>query len=151
MGCHLRLPVISINGDCFLAKIPGSETTRPININYCHEGVINMVNELPETRRLINEVSKAIGAEVAPGGLELADELLDDYYSNPAVHEGKDNPLGFGSELLAASTPVIAMSLQALFNFIVNEAWASAQKEGAVLIAQKMKALLNPVKEKAEP
>jgi len=110
-----------------------------------------MWNNTPESKQLVADVSKELVAEIAPEELELVDELLEDYYSNPAVHEGKDSPLGFGSELLAASTPVVAMALQALFSFVLNEVWVSAQKEGAVLIAQEMKAILNPAKEKAEP
>lgn len=109
-----------------------------------------MWNDTPESKQLVTEVSKEIVAEVAPEELEFVDELIEDYYANPIVPENKDNPLEFGSELLAASTPVIAMALQALFNFVLNEVWVSAQKEGAVLIAQKMKALLNPVREKPE-
>jgi len=105
----------------------------------------------PESRQVVTEVSRELVAEVAPEELELVDELLDDYYANPTVHEPTDNPLGFGSEFLAASTPVIAMALQTLFNFILNEVWVSAQKESAVLIAQKMKVLFNPTKETAEP
>ena len=105
----------------------------------------------PEGKQVVTDVSRDLVAEFAPEELELVDELLDDYYANPTVHEAKDNPLGFGSELLAASTPVIAMALQTLFNFILNEVWVSAQKESAVLIAEKMKALFNPTKEKAEP
>jgi hypothetical protein len=110
-----------------------------------------MWNDTPESKQLVAEVSKEIVADIAPEELELVDELLDDYYANPSVHEGTDNPLGFGSELLAASTPVIAMALHTFFNFVLNEVWVSAQKEGAVLIAQKMKTLLNPTKEKEEP
>jgi hypothetical protein len=83
--------------------------------------------------------------------LEFVDELIEDYYTSPAIPQNRDNPLEFGNELLAAATPVIAMAVQTLFNFILNEVWGSAQKEGAVLIAQKMKAILNPDKEKAEP
>ena len=51
----------------------------------------------------------------------------------------------------------IAMALQTLFTFILNEVWVSAQKESAVLIAEKMKTLFNPDKtsspkgKKAEP
>ncbi len=105
----------------------------------------------PEGKQVVTELSKELVAEVAPEELELVDELLNDYYANPAVHETKDNPLGFGSELLAASTPVIAMALQTVFNFILNEVWVSAQKESAVLIAQKIKSLFNPTKEKEEP
>src|SRR5688500_4752999 len=106
--------------------------------------------DTPESKEVVTELSRELVAEIAPEELELVDELIDDYYANPTIHETKDNPLGFGSELLVASTPVIAMSLRTLFNFIVNEVWVSGQKEGAVLIAQKMKALLNPVKEKVE-
>lgn len=105
----------------------------------------------PESKQVVTEVSRELVAEIAPEELGLVDELLDDYYANPTVHETKDDPLGFGSEFLAASTPVIAMALQTLFNFILNEVWVSAQKESAVLIAQKMKALFNPTKEKVEP
>jgi hypothetical protein len=100
---------------------------------------------------VVTEVSRELVAEVAPEELEVVDELLADYYANPTVHESQDNPLGFGSEFLAASTPVIAMALQTLFNFILNEVWVSAQKESAVLIAERMKSLFNPKKEKAEP
>ena len=110
-----------------------------------------MWNDTPESKQLVKEVSKEIVADIAPEEFEFVDELLEDYYANPAVHEGTDNPLEFGSEFLAASTPIVAMALQALFSFIVSEVWISAQKEGAVLIAQKMKALLNPTKEKEEP
>lgn len=110
-----------------------------------------MWNHTPEGKKLVKEVSKEIVADIAPEEMELVDELLEDYYANPVVPENKDNPLGFGSDLLAASTPVIALALQTLFNFVLNEVWVSAQKEGAVLIAQKMKALLNPDKEKAKP
>jgi hypothetical protein len=100
----------------------------------------------PEGKQVVTELSKELVAEVAPEELELVDELLDDYYANPAVHETKDDPLGFGSEILAAATPVIAMALQTLFNFILNEVWVSAQKESAVLIAEKMKTLFHPEK-----
>jgi len=108
-------------------------------------------SDTPESKQLVTEVSKEIIAEIAPEELEFVDELLNDYYSNPIVHETKDNPLGFGSELLAASAPVVAMALQTFFNFILGEVWTSTQKEGAVLIAQKMKALINPTQEKPEP
>ena len=110
-----------------------------------------MWNDTPESRALVTEVSKEIVSEIAPEELEMADELLDDYYADPEVHEGKDDSLEFGSEFLAASTPVVAMALHALFGFIVSEVWASAQKEGATMIAQKMKVLLNPAKEQPEP
>ena len=100
----------------------------------------------PESRQVITEVSKDLVAEIAPEEVELVDELLDDYYANPEVQESKDNPLGFGSEVLAAATPVVAMALQTLFTFILNEVWVSAQKESATWIAQKMKALFNPDK-----
>src|SRR5215510_14487118 len=99
-----------------------------------------MWNDTPESRALVTEVSKEIVSEIAPEELEMADELLDDYYANPEIHEVTDNPLEFGSGFLAASTPVVAMALHALFGFIVSEVWASAQKEGATMIAQKMKA-----------
>ena len=107
--------------------------------------------DTPESRQVVTEVSRELVAEIAPEELEVVDELLTDYYANPTIHESKDNPLGFGSEYLAASTPVIAMALQTLFNFILNEVWVSAQKESAILIAEKMKSLFNPKKEKAEP
>ena len=110
-----------------------------------------MWNDTPESKQLVTEVSKEIVAEIAPEELEFVDELIEDYYANPAVPQNRDNPLEFGSELLAAATPVIAMALQTLFNFVLTEIWSSAQKEGTELIAQKMKALLNPDKEKSEP
>ena len=110
-----------------------------------------MWNDTPESKQLVTEVSKEIVAEIAPEELEFIDELMEDYYASPAVPQNRGNPLEFGSDLLAAATPVVAMALQTLFNFILNEVWVSAQKEGAVVIAQKMKTLLNPVKEKTEP
>jgi hypothetical protein len=124
----------------------------PYHLNYHALGPIHkkecgdMWIHTPESRQVITEVSKDVVAEIAPEELELVDELLDDYYANPEVQESKDNPLGFGSEVLAAATPVVAMALQTLFTFILNEVWVSAQKESAILIAQKMKALFNPDK-----
>jgi hypothetical protein len=105
----------------------------------------------PESRQVVTEVSRELVEEIAPEELGFVDELLDDYYADPTVPESKDNPLGFGSEVLAAATPVIAMALQTLFTFILNEVWVSAQKESAVLIAEKMKALFHPQKEQAKP
>ena len=109
-----------------------------------------MWNNTPESKQLVTEVSKEIVADLAPEELEFVDELIEDYYTNPAVPVNRDGPLEFGSELLAAVTPVVAMALQTLFNFVLSEVWDSAQKEGSVLIAQKMKAMLNPTKEKPE-
>ena len=97
-------------------------------------------------KQVVTELSRELVAEVAPEELEFVDELLDDYYADPAIHETKDDPLGFGSEVLAAATPVIAMALQTLFTFILNEVWVSAQKESAALIAEKMKAVFHPAK-----
>ena len=105
----------------------------------------------PESKQVVTQLSRELVAEIAPEELELVDELLEDYYANPTVHESKDHPLGFGSEFLAAATPVVAAALQAFFNFILNEVWVSAQKESAELIAGRMKALFNPGKKKAEP
>jgi len=111
----------------------------------------------PESNQVTTEASNELVAAIAPEELDLVVELLDDYYANPEVQESKDNPLGFGSEVLAAATPAIAMALQTLFTFILNEVWVSAQKESAVLIAEKMKTLFNPDKtsspkgKKAEP
>ncbi len=105
----------------------------------------------PESKQVVTQLSRELVAEIAPEELELVDELLEDYYANPTVHENKDHPLGFGSEFLAAATPVVAAALQTFFNFILNEVWVSAQKESAELIAGRMKALFNPEKKKAEP
>lgn len=108
--------------------------------------------DTPESRQLVTEVSKEVIAEIAPEELEAADELLEDYYRDPSVRErSRGDPLRFGSEVLAAYTPVVAMALQTFFGFVLNEVWSSAQKEGAAMIAHKMKALLNPEKEQAEP
>jgi hypothetical protein len=65
-----------------------------------------MWTDTPESKQLVIEVSRELVADIAPEELELVDELLDDYYAHPTVHEAKDDPLGFGSELLAASTEV---------------------------------------------
>ncbi|MDO8753526.1 MAG: hypothetical protein Q7J80_06495 [Anaerolineales bacterium] len=105
----------------------------------------------PESKEIVKEFSKELIAEIAPEEIGLVDELLEDYYANPNMQPSKDNPLGFGSEILAASTPVVAMALQVLFNYIITEVWTSAQKEGAAVIAQKVKKLINPEPHKTEP
>ena len=110
-----------------------------------------MWTHTPESKQLIAEVSKELVAEIAPEELELVDDLLDDYYADPKVHQVRESPLGFGGDYLAASTPVIAMALHTVFNFILNEVWVATQKESSLLIAEKMKALFNPTKKKSEP
>jgi len=99
-----------------------------------------------ESKELTREITKDIINDIAPEELRFVDDLIDDYYSDPIIHKSNDNPLGFGSDLLVASTPIIIMTLNTVFNFILNEVWVSTQKESAVLIASKMKALFNPTK-----
>ena len=105
----------------------------------------------PESKEIVKELSKELIADIAPEEIELVDDLLNDYYANPNMHRSKDNPLGFGSEILVASTPVVAMALQAFFNFLLTTVWVSVQKEGAAVIAQKVKNLINPAPHKTEP
>lgn len=104
-----------------------------------------MWNKSEESHQLLKEVSKEFIAEIAPEELEYADELLEEYYQNPPQESSRsDDPLAFGGEILVAVTPVVAMVLQAVFKFLVEEAIKSAKEEGAALVAKKIKAFFNP-------
>lgn len=104
-----------------------------------------MWNTTRESHELLAEISKEFISEIAPEEFEYADELLEEYHQNPPqVSNSGDDPLAFGGEILVAVTPVIAMVLQAVFKFVVDEAIKSAKDEGASLIADKIRALFNP-------
>lgn len=104
-----------------------------------------MWNKSEESRQLLTEISKEFIAEMVPDELEYADELLEEYYQNPPQDpDHSDDPLAFGSDILVAVTPVIAMVLDVVFRFLVDETIKSAKEEAAALIAQKIKAVFNP-------
>jgi hypothetical protein len=99
-----------------------------------------MWNDTSEGRQVLTEISKNLIVNIAPEELEIADELLEEYFDNPPEEQANEDPLGFGVEIMVAATPVIAMALQAVFNFLVEEVIKSAKTESAALIAQKVKA-----------
>jgi NifB/MoaA-like Fe-S oxidoreductase len=104
-----------------------------------------MWNKTEESRQLLAEISKEFISEIAPEELEYADELLEEYHQHPPQEsEHDDDPLAFGGDILVAATPVIAMVLEAIFRFLLDEAIKSAKEEAATLVAKKIKNFFNP-------
>jgi hypothetical protein len=109
-----------------------------------------MWNDTYEGRQVLTEISKNLIVNIAPEELEIADELLEEYFDNPPQEHANEVPLGFGVEIMVAATPVVAMALQAVFNFLAAEVIQSAKAEGAAFIARKVKAYFVRSNEKPE-
>jgi len=108
-----------------------------------------MWTQSSEGRKLIEEISKDIVVEVAPEEIDLFDELLMEYFQDPAPPDlstkPKDAPLGFGlGEVLIAVTPAVAAMVDAVLNYLVSETIKAAQGESAALIKRKVSGLFNP-------
>jgi hypothetical protein len=107
-----------------------------------------MWSDTPEGRQVIGEVSKDIVGQIAPEELEMFDELLDDYFENPAPVRTDDEGLGFGGDLLVAMTPVVAALVEISITFVLSEVIKTAKEESTTFIANKVKAIFNPTKNK---
>jgi hypothetical protein len=107
-----------------------------------------MWTDTADGHQLVGEISKDIVAQTAPEELEMFDELLQEHFQNPASFTTDDEPLGFGGELMVAMTPVVAMVVEAVITFLLQEVITAAKQESVAVIAQKVKAIFNPSKEK---
>lgn len=101
-----------------------------------------------EGRKLIQEISKDIIVEIAPEEMDLFDDLVTEYFQNPAPPDysasPKDDPLGFGiGETLIAVAPAAAAMVDVVLNHLLNESVRAAQEESAGLVKRKIKALFN--------
>jgi len=107
-----------------------------------------MWTDTPEGNQLIGEISKELVSQLAPEELEMFDELFQAHFENQGTSAGDDEPLGFGGDLLVAMTPLVAIVVESVTRFISEEVIKATREESSALIAQKVKAILNPVKEK---
>jgi hypothetical protein len=103
-----------------------------------------MWNDTVEGQQALAEISKNLIVKIAPEELDVADELLEEYFANPPQQMVSDDPLGFGGDIMVAATPVVAMAVSAVCKFLVDEVIKSAKTESAALIAQKVKAFFIP-------
>ena len=107
-------------------------------------------------QQFIQELSKEIVVEVAPEELDLFDELVAEYFRNPAPPDlsarPKDDPLGFGlGEVLIAVTPAAAAMVKEVVNYLMTESMKAAKEESAEVIEKKVKSLFNPKKKDEKP
>ena len=107
-----------------------------------------MWTETAEGHQLVGEISKEIVAQMAPEEMEMFDELLQEHFQNPKPSTTGDEPLGFGGDLMVAMTPVVAIAVEAVVKFLLEEVIKAAKQESATLIVQKVKTIFNPSKEK---
>lgn len=79
----------------------------------------------PVDQKLIADISKTIVGEVAPEEIDLFDELLHDYFANPAppdlTAKPVDDPLGWGvGEVMVDATKATAAMVSASLGFIAD-------------------------------
>jgi hypothetical protein len=77
--------------------------------------------------------------------------LLEYYEHPPKSLVISDDPAGFGGNLMVTATPVIAMALNSVLNFLIAEVLKAANTESAAFISQKVKAFFNPIPSNQEP
>lgn len=115
-----------------------------------------MWTDTPEGRKLIQELSKDIVAETAPEEMDLFDELVMEYFNNPAPPDlsakPKDDPLGFGlNEVLIAVTPAAAAMVNEVLKHLMTESIGAVKDESSDMVKKKVKKLFNPEKKDDQP
>jgi len=115
-----------------------------------------MWTQSPEGRKLIQEISKGVVAEIAPEELDLFDELVIEYFQDPTPPDlsakPKDDPLGFGlGEVLIAVTPAATAMVSEVLKYVMNESLTTAKEESAEAVKKQVKKLFNPEKRDAKP
>lgn len=106
-----------------------------------------------EGQVIIEDLSKRLVSKLAPEELEMFEELYAEYRANPVppVDTDNDDPLGFGvTEIMAAVTPAAGAAASATVSYLASEIIKSTKDESAVIIQDKIKALFNPDKKKAQ-
>jgi hypothetical protein len=102
-----------------------------------------------ESRKLAEEISREVIAETAPEEITMFDQLVEEYYRDPALpapgSHASDDPLGFGldSGLLTLSTPIVMSIATQVVTYFKDEVIKSTREEAAASIRQKIKALLH--------
>lgn len=114
-----------------------------------------MWTDTPEGREFVTHASYDLVAEVAPEELDLFDELIADYYTNPSpVSKGQsshDDPLAFGIDgILALATPAAAAMITAAISYIVQEVIKAAKDESAEAITAKIRSFFHPERKNDE-
>jgi hypothetical protein len=115
-----------------------------------------MWTDTTENRAFVTELSKEIVAEVAPEELALFDQLVTDYYQNPAppdlTHRADDDALGFGlGEVLTAASPAATAMVSAVLGFVMQQAINAFHDESSDFIRSKVKGLFKRDKDKDQP
>ena len=104
-----------------------------------------MWTETPEGHALIRDITQTIVTQVAPEELDLFDELLQEYFTNPQPAPqttSSDDPLGFGvGEVVAAITPAAAAMVSVVLSYLLPEVLKVSSQESAALIMARAKKL----------
>jgi hypothetical protein len=91
-----------------------------------------------ENQQLIKDISPLFVMQIAP------EELLELYFENAVVATPSDDPLAFGSELIVAVTPFIAIAVQVVIQFLSEDVLDALKKEGTGLIIEKIRLIFSP-------
>jgi hypothetical protein len=108
-----------------------------------------MWTETSEGRALIADLSKSIVIKVAPEELDLFDELMGEYFEDPAPPDlsisDDDEALGFGTgEALVVVTPAVAAAVSGVATYILKEVLKTVQQESASILTRRVKNFFNP-------
>ncbi len=110
-----------------------------------------MWTETSAGREIITEFSKDVVSKVANEELPLFDEMVEEYYQDPAppdlTHQASDDPLGSGLEsTLIALTPAAMAMVSAIVTYVLTEVLQAVQEESVQAISKKIKEFFNPKK-----
>lgn len=104
-----------------------------------------MVSESGGNASMIDDLSRALVAEIAPEELDLFPDLAQEYHANPKppeVTRGGDDPLGFGMEAaLIATTPAVMAVVTLAFNFVTQVATDTLKDQTQTFIQEQVKRL----------
>ena len=103
-----------------------------------------------ENQQLVYTISKDIVEQIAPEELEVFDELLEEYFAHPLA-ANSDDPLAFGSDILVAVTPFVAIAIQITVQFLTEDVFNALKKEGQEAIVKKVKSLFSKPKQEETP
>lgn len=108
-----------------------------------------------QAHELIEELSREIVVAIAPEEIDMFEELIQEYYQNPAPPDlttrDKDDPLGFGiEEILIATTPATAAMVNAVLNHLMEEFLGAFQEQGMKVVRNKLKSLFDGSREDKE-
>ncbi len=107
-----------------------------------------MWSDSSESRNLVRDYTKQLVTELAPEELPMFDELVNEYYSDPAppdlTPKPNDDLLGFGTpEALVAVTPAAIAAVIASLNYIFTELLKITEDEAANALKRRIQVLFN--------